>query len=157
MPLSHAVHHLAHGQRVLEQRADLGNRHRRRHRRAQQRHVEALAGGVEFDRRLPAARDEHAGDVVAERRREHGEARLGVEALEVAHLALAEDEDAPRLEVLVEPGEREAGLLDVRADDGALEAAAAAQQFERQADGVRPAVQQARHAQRRRGHLIALV
>ena len=47
-----------------------------------------------------------------------------IEALEVAHLALAEDEDAGRLEVLVEAGEREAGLLDVRAGDRPIEAAA---------------------------------
>ena len=72
------------------------------------------------------------------------EPRVAVEALEVAHLALAEHEDAAGLQVLVEAGQRQAGLLDVRAGDGALEAAVPAQQLERQADGVGPALQQAR-------------
>ena len=42
-----------------------------------------------------------------------------IEALDVADLALAEDENARRLEVLVKAGQGEAGLLDVRTGDDA--------------------------------------
>ena len=58
----------------------------------------------------------HGKSTVSERRSDV-DARGGVEAFEIADLALAEDQDASRPEVLVEAGEREAGLLDVRAGD----------------------------------------
>ena len=43
--------------------------------------------------------------------------RLGGQGLEEAQLAVAVDQDPPWLEVLVEAGQREAGLLDVGAGD----------------------------------------
>jgi hypothetical protein len=146
----HAVHDLADGQRVLQQRTDLGDGDRCGDGGTDQRHMVALAGGQQFRRRLPAAGDQHAGDVVRERRRQHADARRAVQAFEIPHLALAEDEDAARLQVFVETGEGEAGLLDVGTGDGALEAAAPAQQFQRQPDDVGPPLQQARDAERRR-------
>ena len=60
-----------------------------------------------------------------------------VEALEIADFAFAEDEDARRLQIVVETGQGEAGLLDVRAGDGALEAGGAAEELERKAESLR--------------------
>ena len=77
-------------------------------------------------------------------RRSDVDARRRLEALEIADLALAEDQHASRLEVFVEAGQREAGLLDVRAGDDAIEAVGAGQQLERQAERLGPAAQQRR-------------
>ena len=48
-----------------------------------------------------------------------------LEALEIADFALAEHEDAAGLQVLVKPGERKTGFLDVRARDDAIQAVGA--------------------------------
>ena len=54
----------------------------------------------------------------------------GIEALEIADFAVAEDEHAPFAQVFVEPCEREAGLLHVWTQDAAIEAAAAGEKLE---------------------------
>ena len=66
----------------------------------------------------------------------------GVQALEEAHFALAEQQDAAGLQVFVEAGEREAGLLDVGAGDVAVEPAGAGEQLDRQADRLGSGVEQ---------------
>ena len=76
-------------------------------------------------RRREAAGDEHAGKIERQRQAQRVDARRRLEALEIADLALAEDQDASRLQVFVEAGEREAGLLDVGAGDDAVEAVGA--------------------------------
>ena len=65
-----------------------------------------------------------------------------LEAFEKAHFALAEQQDAAGLQVFVEAGEREAGLLDVGAGDVALETVGAGQQVDRQADRLGSCVEQ---------------
>jgi hypothetical protein len=50
----------------------------------------------------------------------------------------------------VESGQREAGLLDVRAGDDAAEAVAARQQFERQPERIRTAGEELTNGDRRR-------
>ena len=60
----------------------------------------------------------------------------GVERLEIADLALAEDEDAAAAQVGVESREREAGLLRVGDGDAAVEAVGAGQQLEIERAGV---------------------
>jgi hypothetical protein len=123
----HAMDHLANGQAVVEDGGDLRDRERRRHLRPEQRHVIPLGREQQLGRRRPPAGDQHARDVVAEHRRQRVEAPVGVEALEVSDFALAEHQDPRRPQVFVEAGQREAGLLDVRTADAALEAAAAAE------------------------------
>ena len=66
----------------------------------------------------------------------------GLEALEIADLAFAEDQHPARLQILVKAGEREPGLLDVGAGDAPVEAQAAGEQLERQAGRLRAAVQE---------------
>ena len=78
-----------------------------------------LALGQQLRRRRVPAGDEDAGKVVRRDQPQRTCPRRGREALEVADLALAEDQDASGLEVLVEAREREAGLLDVGAGDDA--------------------------------------
>ena len=81
--------------------------------------------------RIPSAGDQHAGNIVTEGRVQHGDACVVRQALEIAHLAFAEYDDAPGTEILVEPGKSQAGFLNVRTNDAALESARSAQQFER--------------------------
>ena len=73
-------------------------------------------------------------------------------ALDVAHLALAEDEDARRLQILVEPGERETGLLNVRAGDDAPCPAGATEQLDRHPEGLGPAGEEVGDGHRGRRH-----
>src|SRR5207249_7383875 len=102
----------------------------------------ALRFAHELGRRREAARDQHAREIVRERQAQRAGARCRLEALEVADLALAENQDTPGPQILVEPGEREAGLLDVRAGDDAVEAPAAGEQIERQAERLGTAPEQ---------------
>ena len=118
---------------------------RRRDGRLQQRDVIPIRRRQQLHGRRPSAGNQHARDVVAERRRKDVGAAGGIEALEIADFALAEDENACRLQVGVEAGEREARLLNVGARDGAVETGASAQQLERQANSLGPALQQARN------------
>ena len=61
----------------------------------------------------------------------------------------------PGLQVLVEAGQREAGLLDVRAGDEAVEAVGAGQQLERQAERLGAAAEQAADGDARRWGRLA--
>ena len=67
-----------------------------------------------------------------------------LEAFEVPDLAFAEDEDAAGLEILMEAGERETGLLNVRAGDMAVEPVGAGEQFERKTESLGPAAERER-------------
>jgi hypothetical protein len=138
----HAMNHLSYGKQTLEHAADSGDGGRCRDRRPQQRHMEALARGHQLRRRRPAPRDQHAWNVVGERRCQHVQQRVAVERVQVADLALAKHEYPARLEVLVKSGEGEPRLLYVRTGDRACGALLPTQQFERQADRVGPALQQ---------------
>jgi hypothetical protein len=81
-------------------------------------------------------------EIERQRETQRPDSRLRLEALQIADLALAEDENAARLEILVEAGERETGLLDVRAGDRATQARGAGQQFERQPERLRTAAEE---------------
>ena len=62
--------------------------------------------------------------------RSDGERGRGLQAFEIADLALAENQHAPRFQVLVKAGQRQPGLLDVGAGDPAVEAGGAGQDLE---------------------------
>ena len=138
----HGMDHRAFGERVFQNRRELRDGHRRRHGRLQQRQPGALRLQDEFNRGVEAAGDEHAGKVEREREPHRRDARRGFEALEIADLALAEYQDASRLEILVESGQREAGLLDVGTGDDALQAVFTRENVERQTERFRPAGEQ---------------
>ncbi len=133
-----SVNHHAFGQRILEQRRQLGNGGRRCHCRFEHRQVGALGLDRQLGRRRETAGDEHAGKVQRQRQAQRREARRRVEAFEIPDFTRAENQDAPRLEVFVEPGEREAGLLDVRTGDRSPETAGARQQLERESQRLGP-------------------
>jgi hypothetical protein len=141
----HGVHHGALGERILENRRQLGDRGRRDDGGFEQRDTRPLGLGRQLDRRNEAAGNQHARKIQRQREPQRGDPRGGVEAFEIADFTLAEDQHPARLEVFVEAGERQAGLLDVRAGDDAIEPVAAGEQFERQAEGVGPAREQRRH------------
>jgi hypothetical protein len=82
------------------------------------------------------------------------EAYLLFQGIEEPHFTLTEHEDAPRLQVLVEPGQRKTGFLDVRTGNDAVQAAGAAQDFERQPRRLRPAVQKPADGDSRGAHLV---
>ena len=129
----HAVNDLANRQRIVEQRADSSDGNRRGDRRAQQRHVVSIGSRAEVRVCLPSAGDQHARNVVSEGRVQHVHARVVRKALEISHLALAEDDDPPRTQVLVKTGERQTCLLDVGTGDAAIEPRLSAEQLERKA------------------------
>ena len=82
--------------------------------------------------------------VARRRQAQSGHPGRRFQAFEVADFAFAEDQDASRPEIFMEAGEREAGLLDVRAGDRPIEAFGAREQFERQAERLGPAGEQHR-------------
>jgi hypothetical protein len=129
----HAVNDFAVREAILEHRGQLADRRRGRHRRPQNWHVGALALRDHFRRDLRAAGDQQARQVRGETLGERFAARRGIEALEKAHLAFAEQQDAAGLQVFMEPREREAGLLNVRTCNLAVESAGARQQLDGQA------------------------
>ena len=135
----HRVDHRPLGERVLEQRRQLGNRHRRDDRRLEQRQPRALRLAEQLGRRREAAGDHHARKIERQREAQRLGTARRLEALEVADLALAENQDATRLQVLVKAGEGEAGLLDVRAGDDAIDAGPAGEQLDGQAVCIGPA------------------
>ena len=67
----HAVHDLAHGQRIVEQRRRSCAMAIGVATASQQRHADALRRRQQIRAGLPAAGDEHAGNVVREHRAEH--------------------------------------------------------------------------------------
>ncbi len=68
---------------------------------------------------LEAAGDQHARNVAGEHPLQRVGAGRGGEIVEEPDLALAEHQDASRVQVRVESGEGQAGLLDVRTGDPA--------------------------------------
>jgi hypothetical protein len=126
------VDDLANRKSIIEQGADSRDRHRRRHCCAQQRHLMMVGRSPQIVMNVPAARNQHAGNIVTEGRVQDSDAGLVRQAIEVAHFALAEYDDAPRTKIFMEPGQGQAGLLDVRAGDSALEPPRAAQELERE-------------------------
>ena len=80
----------------------------------------------------------------------------GFEAFEVADLAVAEHEDASLAEIFVEPREGETGFLHVGAQDAAIEAAAAGENLEIEAQRFGTALKKFadRHASQRRASLM---
>ena len=113
----------------------------------------AIGRGQQLQGRVPSAGDEHAGNVVAEGGGEDLHAVRRVEALEIADFTFTEDQDARRLEVRVEPCQRETGLLDVGTRNRTFEARGAAEELERKANGFGPALQQACNRDRPLHHL----
>src|SRR4029079_13787612 len=91
---------------------------------------------------IPAPGDEHARNVMTERRGEHLQSISGVERFEIADSGFAEHEDACGLQVGVEAGQRETGLLNMGARDRALEAVAAPEQLEWKPDRFSAALEQ---------------
>jgi hypothetical protein len=138
----HGMHHRALGERILEHRRQLRDRHRRRHGRFQQRQARAFRFDDQLYRRLESAGNEHTREIERQREAHRRDARRRLEALEVADLALAEDEDAARFQVLVKAREGEAGLLDVGTGDDAVQTVGARQQLERQTERFGPAAEQ---------------
>ena len=126
---------LARRQHVIEVAADARDRDRGGQRRPEHRYARALGLRDHFSRRLEPAGDEHAREVTCEEPPQRAGARLGRHAFEEADLALAEDEHASRPQIFVESGQREAGLLDVRQRDLAVEPGRAAEQVRVEAGG----------------------
>ncbi len=112
---------------ILEHGGELADRRGRRHRRPQDRHASARSPSSMTSRRIsaPPVTSKH-GTFSVEALRQRAGAAPAVQALEEAHFALAEQQDAAGLQVFVEAGEGEAGLLDVGAGDPAVQAAAPA-------------------------------
>ena len=147
----HRVQHRSLGQRVLENRRQLCDGGRRDDRRFHQRQLRALSFDGELGGRRETAGDEDAGKVERQRETHRIDAPGHRQALEIADLALAENQHASRLEVLVKPGEREAGLLNVRTRNEAVEAIRAGDELERQTEGLGPAAQERADAYARNG------
>ena len=138
---------------VLEHRAHLRHRHGRRHQRAQHRQMRALGFEDHLAERPQAPGNQDARHFVVLAHLAHGIGAIdGIEAFQVADLAVAEDEDASFAEVLVEAREGQAGLLDVRAQDPAIEAAATREELEIQPQRFGAALEKRadRHACRHR-------
>ena len=139
----HAVQQLADDEAVLENRRHLRHRHGRRHQRPQHRQVAALGFENHLAEHPKAAGDQDARHFVVLAHLAHRVGAVGrVQALEIAHLAVAEHEHASLAEVLVKAREREAGFLGVRAQDAAIEAAAAGENFEIEAQRFGTALQE---------------
>ena len=127
----HAMQQLASDEAVLEDGGDFRDGDRRRHQRAQHRKVAALGLEDDFAEHTKAAGDEDARHLVVLAYLAHGVGAIGgIQAFEVAHLAVAEDQDASLPEIFVKAREREAGFLRVGAQDAAVEAAATGENFE---------------------------
>ena len=140
----HAVDQLAGRQPVLEHRDEPVDGHRRGDGRAQDGHARAVTFGHEVRGRLEAARDQHARNVVAQHAPEGVASRVRRQRLQEADLALAEHQDAPALQVGVEPGERQAGLLNAGRQDRPAEPRPAPEDFHGEQLGVlRPRVRRA--------------
>ena len=148
----HAVDDLARGQVVLEDRGQLADRHRRRDAGAQQRHAGLVGGGRHLGRQRHAcwwrARTGCRWRTTAPRASSRACRR---QALQVAHLAVAVDEHAAGPQVLVIPGQGQAGLLDVGTGDLAVETGGAGDELQRKSGRVLTAPEQASHRDDGRG------
>ncbi len=134
---------LAHDEAVLENGCHFRHRHRRGHQRPEHRKAAALGLEDDFAEHAKTAGDQNARHFVVLAHLAHRvDAIGGVQALEVANLAVAEHQHAPLAKVLVKPCEGEAGLLRVGTQDPAIEAAAAGENFEIEAQRFRAALEQ---------------
>jgi hypothetical protein len=104
--------------------------------------VGPLGFGHEFRRDLEPAGDEQAGEVAREGEAKGARAVLCGQAVQVSDLALAENENPSGLEVVIEAGQGEAGLLDVGARDEPAQAGTSPEQFQREPERVGPALEQ---------------
>ncbi len=134
----HAVTGFTRREAILQQRRQPGDRRGRRERRAHERDAGPLGLGRQLRRSVQAHRHQHARKVAGEQLAEHMQAQRRFHALDEADFALAEHQHAAGPEILVEAGEREAGLLDVRERDAAVEAGGAGEQVQVEA-GARAA------------------
>ena len=142
----HGVQDRALGQVVFENRRQFGDRRRRGDGGVNERKTRTLGLEDELARRDDAARDQHAGEVGRDRRPYGVRPGACVQALEILDFALAEDEDASRLQKCSQKDRQgQAGLLHWGAGDEARESVSASQQFEREAEGFRTAAQQGAH------------
>ena len=91
-----------------------------------------LALVAELVERNDAFRDDEAGDVETGHVANALLAQARRKALQVLRLRLADDLHAPRLDVFVVAGERQAGLLHARPRDGPVETVVARDQLERE-------------------------
>jgi hypothetical protein len=132
------------GEAVLEDRSQLGDGGGRDERRPQQGQAGPLGLGDEIRRGLEPAGDEQTGEVAREGETEGARAVFSAQAVEIPDLALAEDEDPSGLEVVMKPGKREAGLLDVGARDDSAQARTSPEQFQRKPERIGPALEQGR-------------
>ena len=119
--MSTACMHLAFGKAVLEQHREPRDGDARERGRVEDGDAGGVVGGHHLRRRRCRAGAEQAGHTAREGPGGNRRALGGRVTLEEPHLALADDEDAARVEVLVVARKREAGLLDVRAGDGPFE------------------------------------
>ena len=115
----HGVEHLAFGQAVFEQRREPRDGHAGQRRRVEYRDSGRIIDGKHLrgDRRRAGAQE--TGHVPRQGARGDGGALVRRVPLEEADLALAEDEHAAGVQVLLVAGEGETGLLDVWARDRA--------------------------------------
>ena len=148
------MNNLPDGQRIVEDGADLGDRERCWHCRAQERDAASFRGHEHFHWRVPPACNHHAWDVMAEHSADDLEPGGGIEAFEIAHLALTENEDARGLEVLVEAGQGKAGLLNVRTRNRAADSRFPAEQLDREAKRLGPPLQEIRYGDGWSAHRI---
>ena len=91
----HAMQQLAHDEAVLENGGDLRNGDRRRHQRAEHRKVAALRLEDDFAEHPKAAGDQNARHFVVLAHLAHRVGAIGgIQAFEIADLAVAEHQDA---------------------------------------------------------------
>ena len=89
---------------------------------------------------MKTAGNQDAGNVVSADVPDAPGAFLGLKRFKIADFAVPEHQHAARPEIFVEPREREARFLHVRAGDAAIEPVAAAEKIQIQPHRVRPAL-----------------
>src|SRR6266699_702898 len=118
--------------RLFEEIRCSGDGHRRQGGRREKRNGALLALVLELVERRDALRNDEAGDI------ERGDvaytllAQTRGQRLEIFRFRLADDLDAPRLDVFVVAGEGEAGLLNPWPQDRAIEAVVAGDELQRE-------------------------
>src|SRR5262249_19043251 len=125
------------------------------HVRLEQRQYGPLRLHDDFSGRCESAGDQDARKVESERQPQRLDPRRRLEALEIANLALAENQHAARAEVLVEARERQTGLLDIGAGDAAFEASRPCEKLEREPEALRPAAEEGPDGDGWRGRHVA--
>ena len=137
-----AMHHLADGEAIFQQRRQLADGGGRADVRRQQRDAGPFRLDHQIGRRREPASQQHTGDVAGKGSPQRLASSSGIEALDEANLALAVNQHASGMQILVESGQCEACLLDVRVGDVAAEAPRAGQQIEGETDRLGAGFQQ---------------